>query len=127
MPTLGLDRNSHSIPATAGGDRIGQQEHRLIDGGAAHDFVGHHRKEQPRGQRQHGDRETEHCGDLDRGEVERIGKDGVEILEPDKSPRCTDCRIACPAGQKKTKVTASCGASNSTGNSQPGNTTRRSI
>ena len=89
MPTLGLDRNSHSIPATAGGDRIGQQEHRLIDGGAAHDFVGHHRKEQPRGQRQHGDRETEHCGDLDRGEVERIGKDGGEILEPDKTGRQT--------------------------------------
>jgi len=84
MPTLGLDRNSHSIPATAGGDRIGQQEHRLIGGGAALDFVGHHCKQQPRGQHQHGDRETEHCGDLDRGEVERIGKDGGEILEPDK-------------------------------------------
>src|SRR5215472_12373837 len=50
------------------------------------------------------------------------------VDRPKASLRCTDCKIACPAGQKKkTTVTASCGASNSAGKNQPGKTTRRSI
>jgi len=89
------------------GDHIGQQQNRLIKGGAANDSVGHHRKQQTRGQSQNGDRDTEHRSNLDRGEVKRISKDGGEVLEPTKqveipkaSPRRTDCRIACPADQK---------------------------
>ena len=50
--SLGLNRNIHKHAGDRRGDRIGHQQHGLVEGGAAHHPVGHHRQEEPRRQRQ---------------------------------------------------------------------------
>src|SRR5437879_5865585 len=58
----------------------------------------------------------------------KLSSPAKRVARPKASPRCSDCRTDCPAGQKKkTDVTISCGASNNAGNSRPEKTTRRSI
>jgi hypothetical protein len=85
-------RVEHEQPQDPGdgrGDRVREQQYRHIESGAAHDFVGHYREQQPRGQGEKRDGEAENQGDLDRGEVKRIAEECSEIIEPSEAGRQT--------------------------------------
>ena len=47
MPKLGIEQKQPQDAGDRRRDRIRQQQHRLVEGRAAHDPVGHHREQQP--------------------------------------------------------------------------------
>ena len=48
MPSDGLKMNSHSMPAIAGGDRVGPDQQRAVEAAAADHPLGHHRQQEAR-------------------------------------------------------------------------------
>ena len=76
----GIEQEHPQHPGDRRRDRIGQQQHGLVERRAAHDAVGHHRQQQPRRQRQQRHRDTEERGHRERGRVVGIGEQRGEIV-----------------------------------------------
>ncbi len=75
QPQHGGDRRRH---------RVGPDEQRLVDRGAAHDPVGEHREDQRDHEAEHRHQQREHGGHLERAEVVLVVVQVAEVVEPDE-------------------------------------------
>ena len=83
-------RREHEQPQHAGDrrrHRVGPDQQRLVDRGAAHHAVGHDRQHQRDAEAEHGDQHREHRGDLERLEVGRVGEQPPKFSRPTNSVR----------------------------------------